>query len=315
MFSLPYSLSVSKKIKAPKAAVREHLQTFEAQQVRSPWMIAERDAKVWLEGTDGEVGTSSHREGKIVGAGYQTYDEITAEEWYKSSIVFLKPRKSKAKAAISLSEQNGETTITRTLQSSLPFFLFWMKGTIVAMVSKDFERGLTMLKTLVETGKLATETKYEGEVLSTELLGIGIQNACHESKIGEAMSTDMTRLGKFVEENNIQATWAFAIYPKVDMKKGMFTFVSCVAIDPQNRDSITLADNMSWYALPATKALKVTHRGSYDFLPNSRAAIYSASMNLKKKPNKKISPYEIYTNDPCDTDPKDLVTEIYLPIH
>lgn len=78
------------------------------------------------------------------------------------------------------------------------------------------------------------------------------------------------------------------------MKKGMFTFVSCMALDPSLKNTLVLPDHIQWYEARGGTCFKVTHKGDYTFLPNSWSAVYSACMAMKKKAHKQYAPYEVY---------------------
>ena len=67
-------------------------------------------------------------------------------------LTFLKPWKSQAKVAFYLKEEGASTQVRWTIDSGIPFFLFWMKKQMEIFVGMDYDRGLTMLKDLVETG-------------------------------------------------------------------------------------------------------------------------------------------------------------------
>ena len=61
-------------------------------------------------------------------------------------LTFLKPCKSQAKVAFYLKEEGASTQVRWTMDSVLPFFLFWMKKSMEAYISQDYGRGLRLLK-------------------------------------------------------------------------------------------------------------------------------------------------------------------------
>ena len=46
------------------------------------------------------------------------------------------------------------------MNSSLPLFLFWMKEQMQVFVGMDYNRGLLLLKDLVENGKAHSQTRF-----------------------------------------------------------------------------------------------------------------------------------------------------------
>jgi effector-binding domain-containing protein len=63
---------------------------------------------------------------------------------------------------------------------------------------------------------------------------------------------------------------------------------------------------------PSGKALKAIHRGPYDDVGKTYAALY-AHLKQRRMPMPPVS-WEVYVNDPQKVAPKDLVTEVYLPL-
>jgi effector-binding domain-containing protein len=74
-----------------------------------------------------------------------------------------------------------------------------------------------------------------------------------------------------------------------------------------------LPDELSSWQLPATRALCVEHTGSYDNLGNAWSAAYQFA-RYKKSKQINSGTYEIYKNNPQDTSPAELWTEIFLPL-
>ena len=66
--------------------------------------------------------------------------------------------------------------------------------------------------------------------------------------------------------------------------------------------------------IPATKAHSVKHTGPYTYVGNAWSAQYARRRAKKFKSNRRIHPMEIYLNSPMDTDPKELQSEILMPI-
>ncbi len=315
MFSTNYSLSVSETINAPANTVWELMNTFEKQQIWSPRMVQERDAKTWLEWVDGTEWAISFREWERIGAWHQINLTIAPHQHIHSKLVFTKPRKTVSSTQIELNEKAWQTIVTRKLQGKLPFFLFWMKPMMISMISKDFKAGLIMLKDLTEKGKLETSTNYSWEVFAERLFGFWITNTAHQNDMPKVMWADYSTLMQFAKENNIQLLWWFSLYPKTDLKTGIFNFVSCMMVNPSVKESITLPENMEWHAVPWWKSLKVTHNWDYRYIGNSWSALYGSAMHLKKKINKKQPAYELYLTDPRTTsNPAEWVTELYLPL-
>ena len=66
--------------------------------------------------------------------------------------------------------------------------------------------------------------------------------------------------------------------------------------------------------IKAGDVLKVTHTGSYDHLGNAFSAAMAYSRSKKIKTKKLPLAYEFYLNDPEETAPSELITEVLLPL-
>jgi effector-binding domain-containing protein len=101
-----------------------------------------------------------------------------------------------------------------------------------------------------------------------------------------------------------------SVYHHCNLKTQMFDYTSGFSL-PDSANSVP-AELSSW-SLPATKALCVEHVGSYDHLDNAWSAAYQFA-RYKKLKQSKAGAFEIYKNDPKETSPADLRTEIFLPL-
>lgn len=93
-----------------------------------------------------------------------------------------------------------------------------------------------------------------------------------------------------------------------------------VAADQLRSDAaISLKDGVSAPAgtkemnVPAGRYARATYKGPYSGLPDAWAQLMSWLGEREDKMADGMS-YELYRNDPTDTAPGDLVTEIYMPL-
>jgi len=101
---------------------------------------------------------------------------------------FLKPFKSQAEVALVLNPVSQDTTdITWTMDTSLPFFLFFMTGMMKSMIGMDFERGLKMLKAYCEEGEVNSSIEIVGVVDAPESRFIGFDTTSALNDIGDSM--------------------------------------------------------------------------------------------------------------------------------
>ncbi|MEL6389833.1 MAG: SRPBCC family protein, partial [Bacteroidota bacterium] len=142
-------------INAPKEDIKAVLTDFNQWQEWSPWLIAEPAAKVEIA----DDAQSYRWTGARTGEGEMAITSTT-DDLIKYDLRFIKPWKSESKVTFGLHAQEDHTKVSWTMDSSLPFFLFWMKKSMEAFVGSDYDRGLNMLKKKIETGSVPSKLEF-----------------------------------------------------------------------------------------------------------------------------------------------------------
>ena len=273
----------------------------------SPWTIMEDGVKV----TVSEDKKFYEWVGDITGEGNMTIIKEEENQSVDVDLMFLKPWKSKAKVGIVLKPDGEGTRVSWWMESSLPFFLFWMKKMTEAMIGMDFDRGLNMLKEFAEEGKVHSKLEYKGESNFDGCKYIGIKTNCSVDQIGNKMEQDYGQLMEFMNDKQDKMAGApFSIYHEWDLINKKASYTACVPVTeiPEGTPSNVISGEV-----PATKVHSVHHHGSYKHIGNAWSSMYSRKQNKKFKINKSIDPMEVYLNSPMDTNPNELDTEIYFP--
>ncbi|WP_420319149.1 SRPBCC family protein [Ekhidna sp.] len=296
------------KINAPIQVVYPAINDFNKWVKWSPWLIMDPDAKV----TIAEDGRSYEWEGKRVGAGKMKIRQEREDEYIHFDLHFLKPWKSISSTSMHLKSIDEGTEVTWTMDSSLPFFMFWMKKMMSAYIEADYERGLDMLKSFVEQGEIHSKLEFEG---SSDFIGcnwIGIKTDCSLEVVGTSMEADYGMLKAYSEENDGLVNGPFfTIYHRWDIvRQG----VSYVAAMPVNSIPNDLPQNFTSGTIAKTETYKLKHVGAYKHLGNAWSTLYAMHRNKELKPRKGLMPFEVYQNDPQSTPEKDLITEIHFPV-
>ncbi|MCG8373800.1 MAG: SRPBCC family protein, partial [Balneolales bacterium] len=302
------NISRSILIKASENEVFAKLNDFNHWPKWSPWLIMDPDAKITIR----EDAKFYEWEGKRVGAGSMI---ILSEEENKSinyDLKFLKPWKSTAKVSFRLEEAGTETMVTWTMDSSLPFFMFWMKKMMEGFVGADYERGLKLLKDYVELEGIESKLEFRGIEDFPGAKYIGIKRDCSIDDIGPTMEADFGKLREYIDQSkDVTMRGMYSIYHKWDIVKSKVSYTACVDVDDFPTD---LPSGMITGTIPATKINVVRHIGRYDHL----GAAWSAQMNMARgkefKAVKGIHPFECYLNNPGDTEAKDLITDICFAV-
>lgn len=295
-------------ITAPAEKVKNTVADFSHWEHWSPWLILEPECKVEVA-SDGK---KQEWDGKRIGAGII---EVTAESdiVVNYDLTFLKPWKSKAKTDFIIEKiDDDKTKLTWTMSGSLPFFMFWMKSMMERLIGMDYDRGLLMLKDYLEKGKVEAKLEFLGEGLYPGCSYVGVKSECTLDNIGEVMEADFKKLATFAQENSEVVTheW-FSVYHKFDFNKNKVIYTSGVGVKSK---VAKLSSEFFEGSLPSTKVQTVRHIGRYELSGNAWSAIMSMERAKEFKQNKKIPPMEFYRNSPMDTEPKDLISDICMPV-
>ena len=275
----------------------------------SPWLILEKDVKVNVR----EDSKYYEWEGNITGSGNMSIASEVENTSLNIDLTFLKPWKSVAKVGFLLKPEGDSTRLHWTMDSSLPWFMFWMKKMMIAFVGMDYERGLNMLKDYVEDGEVHSVLDFKGVDSYEGCQYVGIKSTCTIDGVGEQMKTDFEQLMPFMigEHKNKISGPAFSIYHKWDPVRNVVSYTAAVPVSsvPEN-----LQDRMITGFVPSTKVFKVHHTGAYRHAGNPWSALYTRQRAKVFKMNKKIDPMEVYLNSPKDTPENDLQTEVLFAI-
>ena len=160
---LPTSQKVERSIiiNAPAASIYSQLIKLDNFHKFSVWSQQDSSAIYTLSGTDGTVGASTSWKGSpdISGDGKI---EITALDLNKKvvhKLHFTKPKKGNAESTFTLLETNKaitNVTWTFNMATPRPWNIFNLLYSIDKEMGKDFEDGLTAMKTMIELSSANT---------------------------------------------------------------------------------------------------------------------------------------------------------------
>ncbi len=297
----------TQKINAPVEKVYAIVRDFRQWQPWSPWLIAEPGCEV----THAADGKSYAWDGQIIGAGSM---EVLTEEKNKSitnNLTFLKPFKSQADVNFKFAEKDGGTEVAWTMDSSLPFFMFFMKGMMEAFIGIDYERGLMMLKEYAETGEVSCKLEFPGKQNFPGCDYVGIRKAIDMDDLEKEMGPDFQKVMEWAGSSGAELTGKpFSIYHKWNPVKKTTEYTVAFPLKEIPAD---LPDGMTGGAIPAAEVYAVKHTGPYRYLSNAWASGMMHARGKQFKQNKSIAPFEVYENDPSDVEEKELVTVVHFP--
>lgn len=303
------TIQKSKTISASPEKVYEIISDFHHWRPWSPWLIQEAAATVDIA----PDGKSYSWSGKIVGDGEMEVAEETPHKAISYNLTFLKPWKSKAKISFHLIPQGDHTVVQWGMDSSLPFFLFYMKKMMTNIIGMDYDRGLTMLKQYVEKGKVNSKVEVEGETTFAGCTYIALRKDCSVDTMPKEMSSDIEKLFKFANEHSLEMTApVFTAYEKWDFNKNRTTYLTGLQLKeiPEGMDVSAFVTG----TFPEMKTHLIKHTGEYNHLGNAWSAGMSLVQKKMIKASKQYKPFELYISDPRDTPAEQIVTEIHFPL-
>jgi len=305
-FHVERSIVIEKPIKE----VRNSLINFKEWTKWSPWIIMEPDATLTYSDRQGQVGANYGWAGLLIGAGSMELMYVSDHE-LKMDLHFVKPFKSQADVHFTLKENGDSTKVLWSMDSSLPFFMFWMTGKMKTFIGMDYERGLLMLKEYLETGSVASFVHIDGVVRLEEQSYIGIPRSCDIKDLGKVMKEDFETLFTFMQKHDIYRDKVpFSIYNTFDIFKGTTHYVACIPCE----NDIELDTTLTRGKLEVLDVLKTTHKGRYEHLGNGWMTAINFARLKKIKVSKNPVGYEFYPNNPAETTAEELRTEICLPL-
>ena len=227
-------------------------------------------------------------------------------------LTFLKPWKSKAKTSFSFNKKGESTVVHWTMNSSLPWFMFWMKKQMEAYIGNDYERGLAMLKEYVEEGKVHSKLDFVGERDYPGSQYIALKTETTIEQMPAQMEKEFTMMMNYIaDKQDVVNGKTFTIYHKWDMIKKRVAYTSGIPLSSIPDD---LPSGMFVGSLPDMKVYTIRHTGKWSHLGNAWSTLYNMQRNKEIKCAKNIHPFELYLNSPMDAGPNEMISDINFPL-
>jgi len=117
------------------------------------------------------------------------------------------------------------------MDSSLPWFMFWMKKMMEGLVGNDYERGLNLLKDYAEDGMIHSKINWLGESQFPGCDYIGIKRACTMQEMPTVMQKDFEDLMSYSQNiEGADKTMAFSMYHKFDFAKQSASYTAGIPV-------------------------------------------------------------------------------------
>jgi effector-binding domain-containing protein/carbon monoxide dehydrogenase subunit G len=312
-FMLPRQSHIERSvvIERPASLIFATVNSFQRFAEWSPWQELDPNMTVSIEGPRSGAGAKYSWKGNDkVGVGVQTIVQATENESVTYDLQF---GDGASKSTLLLAPQDGNTRVTWTLDTDMGmnpigrYFGLMMDS----MVGKDFERGMTKLKALVETLPNVDIAGFVVEPAQTPALTVAYLSKSTTSDaaaISKAYAEAYGEIGKFMATNKLlQVGPPLGIDGPMDATT--FTFEAAIPVD---RADAAAASGVALKQLAAMPALKSTHRGAYEQLSATYAKLdaYAAAHGYATAGGVISS----YVDDPANVAADQVRTELYLPV-
>lgn len=291
-------------INAPKAVVFEQIRYFKNSNKWSPWMEMDPNIKVEYKGTDGQEGASYVWSGNDkVGEGEMTNTGVS-DGTMNYTVHFIKPFESTSAGYMKAEDTAGMTKVTWSMTMPIAFpmrAMCVMMGGMDKMIGKDFEKGLTKLKTLVESNPTATSSIDIKEVDFPAHTYAGVRKVIHFNEMEKFFADSYAMLGEEVRPVGSAA----GLYYSWDEKNGTSDAVAAFPVTDTNKKIQGV-----WYTyIPASKAYMTVHKGGYAASMNAHMALNQKVTADGKKQSVVIEEYIVGPGEQKDS--TQWVTNIY----
>ena len=307
-----YHIAKSIEIAAPPERVFECVADYGTWTTWSPWLIAEPTAKVTVSKPSNAIGSTYAWVGDVTGEGILEHKRLEPGRLMVDELRFIKPFKSTNTTSFELKPTAKGTHLTWSMDSSMPWFLFWMIPMMKTFIGMDYSRGLAMIKDLLENGKINSKVIQHGVENMNGFKMAGIARVCKVEETGKSMSAafgeaqrEFSRLGLPTDKGMI------SVYTKFKIKQGEFHYVSGFII-PEST-TIPAGSALTTWSMPTSKVFRIEHIGPYKHLGNGWS-VANMQCRGKKLKQQKYGTFEIYRNNPDTTPEHEIKTDIYLPL-
>ena len=274
----------------------------------NPWLVTEPEA----EGVVRDGGKQYSWNGKRTGAGEMRVLEEQPPRCAQMDLLFFKPFKSQARVQWFVDPEGDTSRVRWTMNSSLPLFLFFLKSTMKTMISMDYDRGLRMLKDLLETGEVPSKLEWPGLTTYPGCSYVGITTECPFEQLGDHMSADFDQLRTWQKSSGLETDGApFSVYHEWDLGRAAARYTSGMPVATVPHD---IPQGFVTGKLPSLRTQVVRHVGSYRHLGNAWSTGMQMARGKEFLQSKKHPPFELYTNSPEDTAERELRVDVHFPI-
>lgn len=283
----------------------------------SPWLVMEPGCILDYA----EDGSSYSWGGKVVGEGSMKFmDEVF--EAGETDILELefelenrKPYKSRAEVRFQLTQVGLYTRVEWTMVGSLPVLLFTRHQQIMQQLEMDYERGLKMLKDLVELGEIPSSLTSNGRVEFSGGEYLTLKNSSTFETLEKSLKSDFEKAREIYDNPKIwTGQHPVIIYDKFDLVARLCVYRVGIPLK-FTPDREYYSDKFELAKFADFPAWSINHLGAYRHLTNAWAMGEAYAQRKIFKLNDDEPTIEIYKNDPANVNAeRELETEVIFPL-
>ncbi|MEZ5449974.1 MAG: GyrI-like domain-containing protein [Thiolinea sp.] len=305
-----FELEVRRVIKATPETLFDTVRNYRTWPSWSPWLGYEPETQVTFADSPASVGGWYAWDGKKVGAGKMTHQQLTPHAAIRDQIEFLRPMKSVNEVYWQFRPQDDGTEVVWGMRASLPFFFRWLAGMIRRSVRLDYEIGLAQLAMYVGDDSDPLTLEFNGRVEEAAFKYVALHYAGSLDEMPAAMRAGFPRLAALVEEYGMQPSGLpLALYHKINpQQKTVDCDMAMPVFNPQAAADLRLGE------MPAQAYARTTLTGPYHHLEKAWHAAFSYLRMQKWKFKKSAPLLERYLNDPQSTPPAEWKTALDIPL-
>lgn len=316
-FFLPSTVHLEREtvINAPQSTVFALLNGFGRFNEWSPWAGLDPNTQYEYEGPENGVGASMSwtSENRSVGVGKQTIVASEPFDSVKTALDF--GPQGTADAFFALSPEGDATKVVWGFDTDFGsnligrYFGLMMEG----QLGPSYEQGLASLKTLAEGLPQANWSDLEVEMIEVESRPLAVvsgSSSQDSADIGTSLGNAYAQVNAFLAEHDLQAAGAPVTINKTWDEAG-YTFDAGIPLAVGPAEEATDGAEVRVIDSYAGKALRATHRGAYENMPQTYEKIeaYLAAHGLESDGY----PWDEWVSDQ-GTPEEELVTYIYFPL-
>ena len=266
-FIAPKSYHVERTvlINAPQTMVFNHVKYWRNWQAWSPWAEQDSTMQITVEGTDGEVGSMYKWVGDpdLTGKGQMTNTGLKKGEEIAYHLHFMEPWESESDGYVRLKEsETGAVEVAWGFQGEMPFpwNIFMLFSSMDAMIGPDFDRGLALLKDVVEKEKAAIESFEVQKGIFPAKNYAGIRKEVPFSEMQTFFQNSYAQIQQGIQIKRLRVTGAPAgLYYTWDEQHIKSDMVAAFPI----RGNLK-TDEIQMIHIPAQTAYRIDYYGGYE---------------------------------------------------